>query len=57
MGWSGRRGGRAAGGFEQAHPFVLAVPVCGQVEGEVAVAAPGGAGGDSDEVTAHGGTA
>ena len=54
-GWSSRGGGRAAGGFEQVHPFVLVVPASGQVHGEVAAAVPGGAGGDSDKVAAHGG--
>jgi hypothetical protein len=42
---------------EQAGPFVLAVPACGQVDGEVAVAMAGGPRGDGDEVAAHGGAA
>ena len=54
-GWSGRPGGRAAGGFEQVHPFGLAVPVFGQVQGDVASAVAGGPGGDGDEVAAQGG--
>ena len=53
-GWSGRCGGRAAGGGEQVQPFVLAVPAFGQVQGEVAAAVPGGAGGDGDQVAADG---
>jgi hypothetical protein len=47
-GWSGRGGGRAAGRGEQAEPFVFAVPAVRQVEGEVAAAMPGDAGGDGD---------
>jgi hypothetical protein len=39
----------------EVQPFLLAVPVFGQVEGEVAVA--GGAGGDGDGVAADGGGA
>ena len=53
-GWSGRCGGRAAGRGEQVQPFVLAVPAFGQVQGEVTVAVPGGAGGDGDQVAADG---
>ena len=53
-GWSGRCGGRAAGGGEQVQPFVLAVPAFGQVQGDVAAAVPGGAGGDGDQVAADG---
>jgi hypothetical protein len=56
-GGSGRGGWRAAGGSEQGHPFVLAVPGFGQVQGDVAAAVPGGAGGDVDEVAADGGAA
>jgi hypothetical protein len=37
---------------EQAGPFLLAVPVFRQVEGEVAAAVAGGARGDVDEVAA-----
>jgi hypothetical protein len=29
LGWSGRCGGRPAGGFEQVHPLVLAMPAFG----------------------------
>jgi len=36
---------------------VLAVPALWQVQGEVAAAVAGGAGGDVDEVAAHGGAA
>jgi hypothetical protein len=46
-----------AGGFEQVHPLVLAVPPFGQVHGEVAAAVPGGAGGNVDQVAAQGGAA
>jgi hypothetical protein len=54
LGWSAWMGrGRAAGGFEQVHPVLLAVPACGQVQGDVAAAVTGGAGGDVDEVTAQ----
>src|SRR5947207_8386809 len=53
-GWSGRGVGGAAGGVPEAEPFVLAVPVFGQVEGEVSSAVAGGAGGDGDEVAADG---
>jgi hypothetical protein len=53
-GWSGRRGGRPAVGVEEVQPFVLAVPAFGQVQGEVAAAVPGGAGGDGDQVAADG---
>ncbi len=56
-GWSGRRGGRPAGGFEQVHPLVPAVPAFGQVQGKVAAAVAGGAGGDADQVGAQGGAA
>jgi hypothetical protein len=42
---------------EQGHPFVLAVPGLGQVQRDVPVAVPGGAGGDVDEVAADGGAA
>ena len=52
---SGRLGGRAAGGFGEADPVPPAVPACGQVQGDVAVA--GGAGSDVDEVAAQGGAA
>jgi hypothetical protein len=52
-GWSGRSGGWAAGGFEEVHPFLFAVPALGQVHGEVAAAMAGDAGGDVDEVTAQ----
>src|ERR1700722_14926381 len=48
----GLGGGRAAGCVPEAEPFVLAVPVLGQVEGEVPAAVPGGAGGDRDQVPA-----
>jgi len=41
-----------AGRVPQVHPFLLAVPAFGQVEGEVASSVAGGAGGDSDQVTA-----
>ena len=47
----------AAGGGEQGHPFVLAVPAFGQVQRDVPAAVPGGPGGDVDEVTADGGAA
>ena len=56
-GWSGRGGGRAAGRFEQGHPFVFAVPGLGQVQGDVPAAVPGGAGGHVDQVAADGGAA
>ena len=66
-GWAVRRGDRSglvrpvrgwpAGGFEQVHPLVLAVPVFGEMHGEVAAAVAGGAGGDADEVGAQGGAA
>ena len=56
-GWSGRCGGRPAGGFEEVQPFVVAVPAFGQVQGETAAAVAGGAGGDGDEVAADGGGA
>jgi len=36
---------------------VLAVPVFGEMHGEVAAAVAGGAGGDADEVGAQGGAA
>jgi transposase len=54
-GWSSRSGGRPAPGGEQVQPFVFAVPAFGQMQGEVAAAVPGGAGGDGDQVTADGG--
>ena len=57
LGWSGRSGGRAAGGFEQIHPLVLTVPAFGHVHGEVPAAVPGDARRDIDEVTAQGGAA
>jgi hypothetical protein len=41
--WSGRGAGRAAGGLEEVHPVVLAVPAVGQVNGDVAAAVPGDA--------------
>jgi hypothetical protein len=50
-------GGRAGGGFEEVHPVLLAVPAFGQVQGDVAAAAEGGAGGDVDEVAAQRGAA
>jgi hypothetical protein len=56
-GWSGCCGGRAAGGFEEIAPGVLAVPAFGQVEGEAVPAVSGGAGGDGDQVAADGGGA
>src|SRR5581483_2713904 len=56
-GWSGRGCWRRAGSGAQGHPFVLAVPACGEVEGDVAAAVAGGAGGDVDEVAADGGAA
>ena len=46
-GWSGRCGGRAARGGPQVLPFVLAVPVFGQVKGKVPSAVASGAGGDA----------
>jgi len=55
LGWSGRGGRRPAGGFEQVQPLLAAVPAFGQVQGEVAAAVAGGAGGDVDEVAAQGG--
>ena len=55
LGWSGRGGGRLAGGVEQVHPLVLAVPVFEQVHGEVASAVAGDPGGDADQVAAQGG--
>jgi uncharacterized protein YbjT (DUF2867 family) len=33
LGWSGRCGGRAAGGADKVEPFVFAVPAFGQVQG------------------------
>lgn len=57
LGWSGRGGGRAGCGVEQAGPFLLAVPAVGQVDGEVAVAVAGGPCGDIDEVAAQCGAA
>jgi hypothetical protein len=52
--WSGRGGGRPAGCGEKAEPFLFAVLAFGQVEGEMAEAVPGGAGGDGDQVPADG---
>ena len=52
LGWSGRCGGRSAGGFEQVQPCVLAVPAFGQVQGEAAAAVADGPGGDGDQVAA-----
>jgi hypothetical protein len=49
--------GWAAGSGEQGHRVVFAVPGLGQVQGDVPVAVPGGAGGDVDEVAADGGAA
>jgi hypothetical protein len=46
-------GGWAAGGFEQVHPAGLVVPAFGQVQGDVAAAVAGGAGGDVDEIAAQ----
>jgi hypothetical protein len=57
LGWSGRGGGRPARGFEQAGPFLLAVPAFGQAEGEVAAAVAGGPRGNADQVAAQGGAA
>ena len=54
LGWSGRRGGRAAAGVEEVQPFLLTVPGLGQVQGNVAATVPGGAGGDGDQVPADG---
>jgi hypothetical protein len=51
-GWSGRGGGWPAGGGEEVQPLLLAVPSVGEVEGDVASAVPGGAGGDRDQVAA-----
>jgi len=42
----------AAGGFEQVHPFGLAVPACGEVQGQVAAAVPRGPRGEVDQVAA-----
>ena len=56
-GWSGRCGGRPAGCGEEVQPFVFAVPALGQVQGDVAPAVVGGAGGDVDEVAAQRGAA
>ncbi len=53
-GWSGRLGGRPAGGLEQVHPFLLAVPLLGQVQGDLAASLPGNPGGHGDEVAADG---
>ena len=44
-----RRAGRRPR-FEEAQPFVLAVPAFGQVQGDVAAAVPGDPGGDGDQV-------
>ncbi len=49
--------GWAGSGFEQVHPLGLAVPACGQVQGDVPAAVMGGAGGDVDEVAAQHGAA
>jgi hypothetical protein len=57
LGWSGRGGGWAAGGFEQVELFLVVVPVLGEVQGEVAAAVAGGAGRDVDQVAADGGAA
>ncbi len=46
-----------AGGVEQGHPFVFAVPAFGQAQGDVSSAVPGGAGGDIDQIAADGGAA
>src|SRR5579859_324679 len=53
--WAGQAGvgGRPGGGFEQVHPLVLAVPALGQVQGDLAAAVAGSAGGDVDEVAAQ----
>src|SRR5207244_12854002 len=56
-GGGGRRRGRAAGGFEQGPPLAFAVPVLRQVQGQLAAAAAGEAGGDVDQVGADGGAA
>ena len=53
-GGSGRGDGRPAGGFEEVHPVVLAVPAVGQVHGDVAAAVADDAGGDADQVAADG---
>jgi hypothetical protein len=57
--WAGQAAaaGGAAGGFEEAGPFALAVPALGQVEGDAVPAVAGGAGGDGDQVAADGGGA
>jgi hypothetical protein len=55
--WSCRGAGRAADGFEQVHPLVLAVPAFGQVHSEVPAAVPAGARCDVDEVAADRGAA
>src|SRR5215831_21305946 len=57
LGWSGRLDGRSGGSFEQVHPFLFAMPFSGQVQGDVAAAAAGGAAGDVDEVAAQRGAA
>src|SRR5260370_2059758 len=54
LGGSGRGGRGRAGGFEQAHPFVLSVQAFGQVHSEVAAAVARDAGGDADEAGADG---
>jgi hypothetical protein len=54
LGWSGRCGGWPAGGFEEAGPFVLAVPAFGQVQGDAVPAVAGGPRGDGDQVAADG---
>ena len=43
-------GRRSTGGVPEVQPFPLAVPVVGEVEGEVASAVPGRAGRQSDQV-------
>src|SRR6266496_5267327 len=48
------RGRRPAGSIEEIHPFLLAVPARGQVQGDVAASVPGDPGGDGDEVAADG---
>jgi hypothetical protein len=56
--WSGRVRPRwRAGRRPQGQPLVCAVPGLGQVQPDVPVAVPGGAGGDVDEVAADGGAA
>ena len=50
-------GGWAGGGLEQVHPRLVVVPAVGQVQGDVAAAVAGDAGGDVDEVGPDGGAA